>query len=57
MITFPSNLLNPCINNLRIFEGSNFYYDYTTADPYFMYYDLSNMKCLKAKEGYAVYKG
>ena len=52
-----TNSLEFFINNFRIFQGSNFYFNYAAADPCFMYYDLSNMKCLKAKEGYAVFKG
>jgi len=54
-LTFPFSLLQFYVNNFRIFSGSNFYFDYTTEDTCFIYYDLSNMKCLKAKVGYAVY--
>lgn len=54
-ITIPAGGLKFYINNFRIFEGSNFYFDYTATDSCFMYYDLANMKCLKARDGYAVY--
>jgi len=56
-ITFSASSLKFYINNFRIFEGSNFYFDYTTEEHCFMYYDISDMKCLKAKEGYSVYQG
>ena len=42
-------------NNIRFFIGSDFYFDYTLADYCFIYYDIWFMKCLKAKDGYAVY--
>ena len=45
------------LNNLKIFQGSDFYFEYSLDDPCFLYYDLSDMKCLKAKQGYAMFNG
>ena len=38
--------------------NNDFYFDYTPGDPCFLYYNIEDMKCLKAKKkGYALYKG
>lgn len=43
---------------MRVFVGSEFYFDYSTINNNcFIYYDLTDIKCLKAKEGYAIYEG
>lgn len=45
------------MNNIRFFVDCDFYFDYSLPDPCFLYYNLEDMKCFKAKIGYAVYNG
>lgn len=40
------------INKTLIFLGSDFY---SPSDPCFIYYDIQEMKCLKAKSEYTLY--
>lgn len=42
------------LNNIRFFDGNDFYFDYTKNDKCFLYYNTSSMSCLKAKHGMAV---
>lgn len=51
-----SSYFNFYLNNVRVFLGSDFYLDYSTSNNCFIYYNLANIKCLKAKKGYAIYK-
>ena len=43
-------------NNVQLFMNNDFYFDYTSTDPCFLYYNIEDMKCVKAKKGYALYK-
>lgn len=43
-------------NNLQLFMKNDFYFDYTLTDPCFIYYNIEDMKCLKTKKGYVLYK-
>lgn len=36
--------------------NNDFYFDYTPTDRCFIYFNIEDMKCLKAKKGYALYK-
>ena len=42
---------------MRVFLGSDIYFDYSATNNCFIYYNLADIKCLKAKKGYAVYSG
>lgn len=56
-ITIPISDNFYSINNIKIILGSVFYFDYTSTNPCFIYYNLVDMKCLKAKSGYTIYHG
>lgn len=56
LIKIPTSSSDYYINLIRFLLGSVFYFDYTN-DPCFIYYNLAYMKCLKAKDGFAVYLG
>ena len=37
--------------------NNDFYFDYTPDDPCFLYYNIEDMQCIKAKKkGYVLYK-
>ena len=36
-------------NNLQLFMNNDFYFDDTPTDPCFLYYNIEDMKCVKAK--------
>ena len=64
MISIKANIImnNPegsgyFFNNLNIFSNYDFYFDYTSTDNCFLYYNLANMQCIKAKEGYILLGG
>ena len=44
-------------DNFNIYTNYDFYFDYTSTDGCFIYYNLADMNCIKPKEGYALYKG
>lgn len=46
------------LNNIRFFDGSDFYFDYTDSDNCFLYSSTANdMQCVKAKNGYSILNG
>ena len=39
-------------NNLKIFSNYDFYFDYTSTEHCWLFYNIADMHCLKTKKGY-----
>ena len=39
-------------NNLKIFSNYDFYFDYTSTEHCWLFYNIASMQCLKTKQGY-----